>query len=429
MIQSLIDIRQCLVNLIAKVQEVLLDDQPFGLATDSWIFPCLTRQELILEAQSLIDFIDTHQLENIGDAQLYFKDYIPRINFLINRTVPNLLSNSPDGVFSYIFTLNGLRKHLESGLSYDAGNELLKIKKNNTRINSIEATLNSLEPKTESLNSMIEHIEHTYRITDQFPIDFESFSKYREKIEEIHSNSVIIENKIQGVLKDTSNKSEELNQIINSANSILKRCEKAYSASTSVGLAAAFSERSKELNTTILLWSLGLVAALFIGSYYGSDQLHNFNKLILNPDASIQVLLINLFLSLLSIGAPVWFSWLATKQIGQRFRLAEDYAYKASISRAYEGYRLEASRFNKELEERLLVSALTRLDENPLRLVETQTHGSPWHELASSDVVKQAIKLVPGFTEQIKQVAIEALKSTKNFNNFPSNNKAHKNEE
>lgn len=43
---------------------------------------------------------------------------------------------------------------------------------------------------------------------------------------------------------------------------------------------------------------------------------------------------INVLLTMLSVSAPVWLGWVATKQIAQRFRLAEDYAYKASISNA-----------------------------------------------------------------------------------------------
>ncbi|EPY4131494.1 hypothetical protein ACXDI5_000161 [Klebsiella variicola] len=118
---------------------------------------------------------------------------------------------------------------------------------------------------------------------------------------------------------------------------------------------------------------------------------------------------IRLFLSILSIGGPVWFAWLATKQIGQRFRLSEDYAFKASISRAYEGFRSEASRIDKNLEIKLLASALSRLDELPLRLVETETHGSPYHELLSSDNFKEALKVIPGFSERIKKMAEKAL--------------------
>lgn len=114
---------------------------------------------------------------------------------------------------------------------------------------------------------------------------------------------------------------------------------------------------------------------------------------------------INFIMAILSIGAPVWFSWLATKQIGQRFKLSEDYAFKASVSRAYEGFRKETARFDKDMEAKLLNSALTRLDELPLRLIETESHGSPWHELVSSNVVKQAISKIPSFPEKVKDLA------------------------
>lgn len=183
----------------------------------------------------------------------------------------------------------------------------------------------------------------------------------------------------------------------------------AYSAATSVGLAAAFAERSKDLNDSMMQWVVGLIVALVAGSYFGSWQLRALSELIKVPEASPSIIVLNLLLALLSVGAPVWFAWLATKQIGQRFRLAEDYAFKASISRAYEGFRREAARFDEDMEAKLLTSALTRLDELPLRLVETDSHGSPWHELASSAVVKQAMKAVPNFAEQVKDLASTAI--------------------
>ena len=157
------------------------------------------------------------------------------------------------------------------------------------------------------------------------------------------------------------------------------------------------------------IWVGGLISALAAGSYFGSAQLHSLVELFKVPNVSTPVIVLNLLLSALSVGAPVWFAWLSTKQIGQRFLLAEYYAFKASISRAYEGFRREAARFDKDMEAKLLTSALTRLDELPLRLVETVSHGSPWHELVSSNVVKQAMKAVPDFTEQVKDLAGKAL--------------------
>lgn len=119
---------------------------------------------------------------------------------------------------------------------------------------------------------------------------------------------------------------------------------------------------------------------------------------------------INVLLTMLSVSAPVWLGWVATKQIAQRFRLAEDYAYKASISNAYEGYRREAVNLDASFQTRLFDSALTRLDETPGRLVEAGSHGSPLHELLASDVVSQAVKAVPSFAQDVKDLAVSSLK-------------------
>lgn len=200
-----------------------------------------------------------------------------------------------------------------------------------------------------------------------------------------------------------------LNNSAKEAKSVLERCETAYSAATSVGLAAAFSERSTALSRSIWFWIGGLVLALAAGSVFGSNQLRTLAEVIRTADASTSMIALNLLLAILSVGPPVWFAWLATKQIGQRFRLAEDYAFKAAVSRAYEGFRREAARFDDDMEAKLLTSALTRLDELPLRLIEPQSHGSPWHELASSQVVNEAMKGVPGFAGQIENLARKAL--------------------
>ena len=102
---------------------------------------------------------------------------------------------------------------------------------------------------------------------------------------------------------------------------------------------------------------------------------------LIEKNAPTSLVFVNLVLAVLSIAAPVWFAWIATKQIGHRFRLSEDYAFKASVARAYEGYRREAAKLDEDFAKRLFASALDRLEEPPLRFVEQETHGSPWHEL------------------------------------------------
>jgi hypothetical protein len=121
-----------------------------------------------------------------------------------------------------------------------------------------------------------------------------------------------------------------------------------------------------------------------------------------------------MLLAVLGVGAPLWFSWLATKQIGQRFRLSEDYAFKASVAKAYEGYRKEAAVLDPEFQATLFRSALTRLDEAPLRLVEVEQHGSPWSELLKSEIVKEAMKVAPELPAKIMMIASDTLQQAKN---------------
>jgi hypothetical protein len=256
---------------------------------------------------------------------------------------------------------------------------------------------------------MIERIEQAYEAADQLPTDLESLSEARRRLADLVQEATKDQLHLSGVRENADKVDETLRNSVENANAVLQRCETAYSAATSVGLAAAFNERSDTLATSMWVWVGGLIVALGSGSYFGSDRLHALSELFKLPNPSTSIIVLNLLLSILSVGAPIWFAWLATKQIGQRFRLAEDYAFKASISRAYEGFRREAARFDKDMEARLLASALTRLDELPLRLVETDTHGSPWHELASSDIVKQALKAVPGFGDQVKDLASKTI--------------------
>lgn len=273
----------------------------------------------------------------------------------------------------------------------------------------MEARLKELEPRTTSLATMVSRIENANEAADQLPTDLASLAEAREKLESLFQDAIKDHGHIEEIRRKADDLDQQLLQSTEDAKSVLERCETAYSAATSVGLAAAFTERSGALSNSMWIWVAGLIGALVAGSFFGSAQLHTLSELFKEPGVTSSLVILNLMLSLLSVGAPVWFGWLATKQIGQRFRLAEDYAFKASISRAYEGFRREAARFDKDMEARLLASALTRFDELPLRLVEAETHGSPWHELASSKSVKQALRAVPGFAEQVKELASKAV--------------------
>ena len=285
----------------------------------------------------------------------------------------------------------------------------VQLKNQRRRVRSLEDNLNELEPRTSPLKEMVSRIEQAHETAEQLPTDLESLREARKTIGKLVTESTADKAAALAAKTEIEKLQKELNGVSEEAQKVLKQCESAYSAATSVGLAAAFSERSDNLSKSMWIWVVGLVLSLSVGGYFGSAQLQKLLELMAQKDISSLSMSINFIMAILSIGAPVWFSWLATKQIGQRFKLSEDYAFKASVSRAYEGFRRETARFDKEMEAKLLSSALTRLDELPLRLVEAENHGSPWHELASSNIVKQAMSKIPSFPDNVKELARNAM--------------------
>lgn len=408
--ETLESIKAQLKQVVVQVKAQVPAAQPFGIAHNNWSFPGLTSEELTEEAESLIDLIDEHSSDDLGENESVLQDYVRRIKFLHESTVPNIWGSASNGVPTYLLTLQGLRNALTAALVYDDhAATTAKLRKLTNQVRSLEARLKDLEPRTTSLTTMVSRIESAHDAADQLPTDLASLAEARENLQGLVREATKDHGHIEELRKKADSLDERLRQSTEDAQSVLQRCETAYSAATSVGLAAAFTERSGALSKSMWIWVAGLVIALAAGSYFGSSQLHSLSELFRQPNVTTSVVILNLMLSMLSVGAPVWFGWLSTKQIGQRFRLAEDYAFKASISRAYEGFRREAARIDKDMEARLLASALTRLDELPLRLVETDSHGSPWHELASSDLVKDAMRAVPGFAGQVKELAAKAV--------------------
>jgi hypothetical protein len=256
---------------------------------------------------------------------------------------------------------------------------------------------------------MIARIESGYHAAEQLPTDLMQLDEDRRRMANLCEDAEKSAAIAQISAKNATQSEEQLDNIIESARSVLQKCESAYTAATSQGLAAAFAERSKSLDKSMWAWVAGMIVALAVGAYFCSQRLGELHELVRNPNLGVGAALLNLLLAILSVGGPIWFSWIATKQISQRFRLAEDYAFKAAVSRAYEGYRKEAARVDKELEAKLLLSALTRLDEQPLRFVDHKDHGSPWHEMLSSDAVQSAVKSIPGFAEKMISEAKGAL--------------------
>jgi hypothetical protein len=247
---------------------------------------------------------------------------------------------------------------------------------------SLPTTLNMLK---DANSELMEIKEQSIEIIDEVK------SKH-EDINQFHKDCAKSDYQIESLLgKSKQEASDYMSALKSQAQDYIDKCEEAFRTTTSKGLAGAFEDKAKKLNMSIRYWVGGLVGALFFASIVGYFRLEALSNYFSDPNASTFKMTVQIVMSLMSVGAPLWFAWLATKQIGQRFRLAEDYEFKASVSKAYEGYRREAIQLDDNFSQRLFGNALTRLEEAPLRFIDEPSHSSPIMEMLASENFKKFI--------------------------------------
>lgn len=405
------------LNATAEAVAQHIPDNALNLATGNVGVAGVTQRDLLRRIHLISERLEAADPQEIGEKdEEHLRQLGGGLQWATLNTVPQMIGGVQVAIPAMYLTLDAIERALEpyihndKSVALEAGKALRRAA---TQVRGMESRLRDLAPKTASIKSMLDRIEQAYETADQLPADLESLSEARQRISAISTDAEKDRGQILAAKEAVETIQGRLKSVEDEAAAVLKQCESVYSSVTSVGLAAAFDERSRGLGYSIWAWTAGLVAALTIGGVVGSGQLKLLSGLLVNPDASASLVVLNIVLSVLSVGAPIWFAWLATKQIGQRFRISEDYAFKAAVSRAYEGYRREASRLNPDLETQLLSSAMQRLDEQPLRLVEPASYGSPWHELLSSELMKDALKTVPGFAERLSIFTKEALEGVK----------------
>lgn len=383
-----------------------------------WHSPALTRHDLAAIPQQLARDLRSAGPDIIDDATATLvRDFPRRLILIQQHTLPQMFGgNSPQSVPAYLGAFMCLRQLMSPLLDWQGiSDPKVMPAALARRVRSLQAELNQLVPKKEDLEVQLADISRAHAAAESLPVDLQALSEARTSLNEAVSAST---ERLKEASKNSTESFREIEfmkTLKSDAEKILALCEEAYRASTSRGLAAAFDQRATSLGRSMVAWIFGLLLALGVAAIIGGERFKILSIALSAPDIRWGVIVMQTLISLTSIGAPIWFGWLATKQIGQRFRLAEDYSFKAAVARAYEGYRKEAARIDPLFESRLFNSALTRLEEAPLRLVETTTHGSPWHELIESEAFNKALDLVPELGAQIAGFKKSTMKNISNL--------------
>jgi hypothetical protein len=368
-----------------------------------WNCPALTRHDLALLASSLSNDIKQANIDSLPEHMMpYVQDLPRRLLSMQSNTLVQLWSgNCTAAITAYSSTISSIRFTFKPFLCWQEVPDSKILPPQVIRnLNKIKDQVDSLLPDKDLIAKQLKEIQDAHTVAENFPADLQELKKGRDRIARLAEESAINADKSRSYSQASSAELDKLMALGIKAEKTMNQCEDAYRAAASKGLAASFDARADDLKVSIRYWVGGLAVALLGGSILGSNRIKILSDSLSSSSPQWGVIIIHIALSILSIGAPIWFAWMATKQIGQRFKLREDYAFKASVARAYEGYRKEAARIDPAFEARLFSSALTRLEEAPLRLVDDETHGSPWHEFFSSKPFQDAMRTFPALKEK-----------------------------
>lgn len=410
--QTLKTITESLDGLASSILGAYTGDDTLA-ETWGWNCPPLTRQDLAEISTIISEKIKVANIEIIEKELEELLEEIPlRIEIFKSQNLPYLFNGyAKEAAPNYFALIEWINRSIEPLFSWEVLQDNKALPKELARrLRAIQSELTSLIPDKEDLKSQIDLIQKATEAAETLPTDLESLKEARNKVDRFSTDAAELFGKIDNYHKQIETTLKLVSDKKNEADKLVAQCEEAYRITTTKGLAAAFDLRANKLSYSMWGWVFGLILALGGGIYIGSERFEVLNKAI-SEQKDIGHLWVLIFLSILSLGAPIWFAWIATKQIGQRFKLSEDYAFKASVAKAYEGYRKEASRIDEDMEKRLFSSALERLEEPPLRVMEKEHYGSPWHELIGSEQFKKAIETFPELKDKVLNMGKKEAKS------------------
>ncbi len=235
-------------------------------------------------------------------------------------------------------------------------------------------------------------------ISEKLDVTMSELDEALKQVSAAHQNTLKFQLEAEGAVDKSINALATTDLVAEKAELVMKKIDAAYGAATTQGLAQSFDDKATELNRSMGIWTLVLCGALLIGVLVGQDRFPQLIK-ALEGNPNWGVVATHMLIGALSLAPGVWLAWLATKQIGQRFRLAEDYGYKASLAKAYEGYRAQAEGLDPMFSAQLFAIALGRLEELPLRTIDKNISGSPLNDLLQSQEFLTQLEKVPGLKD------------------------------
>lgn len=413
-VQGIIDSLEKMISSIQTIHPTASQGDKFTKPLNVVInsnFPPISKHQIIefikieiLRLENLNTAFDENFLSNLDELSVYIDEEIKQIGTLFNQG--NTLFF--DKIVKVITMVNlTFQKYLDWEHVSDVKKLPRELKQ---RILNVKNILSEVEDSSKDLDKKVKLINDAHDAAAELPVLLDELKTKRAEMDLAKTRSNESLTNIQnnkstsdGDLKSIKTNKEQMDKLLLEANQVLKQMQDKLTTSTGIGLAHAFSNRSNELKIASRWWTGGFILAL-ISTFWIAFIRFNDLKVAISQDSPISYVIIQIIISLISLSAPVWFAIISSKQIQKLFTLSEDYAYKATISASYEGYRQEAYDVDSELVKKLLTTALTKVDEAPLRLVGKEQSSSPFEELINQPQIKQLIEAFPETKERLLNI-------------------------
>lgn len=161
--------------------------------------------------------------------------------------------------------------------------------------------------------------------------------------------------------------------------------------SITASLGGAFTKKEQDARKRDWAWLVILLASILAIYLIGNAKYDKVSELISSKTA-IELILVQIFLGIATLAGPIWVAWLSTKRLSKIYAISEDYAYKAALAQAYQGYRDSYKDKDELMEQRLLASIVTHLDASPVRLIDANHPATPLQDLLQQSWMKELTK-------------------------------------
>lgn len=234
---------------------------------------------------------------------------------------------------------------------------------NATQIEGVKNNVISLEARISSIQSEYEIYKNKY---------IEVEHEYEEFLSIINADKNRLDNSIIELDKLKKSKKDELNVLIEELDDEKEKIKDILGDANRASMAQSFLARKEELNTPIknsALWrNIGLLAMsiiilIILASEWNQNSFDYFR-----------------FFSRLPVVMPLlWLVWSNSQRNNHLVRVQEEYAYKAAVAIAFEGYQRKVDEINDvDLKKLLLELSVTNMGNNPVNLFDKNTKNSPF---------------------------------------------------